>query len=163
MNPDLKKVGTVWCTSEVCSEACIRLARKKCKELNIELVEIGIETTTQILEAATSLTSRGIDALWLGGDNVVESGIDQLISAASKAKIPLFTNNPYNVHGNALFGLGANYYDVGKIAGNLAADILNGKSTSEIRIDNVVPNYLKLNPEALSNIKKKWNISEYIN
>lgn len=161
MDPDLKKVGTVWCTSEVCSEACVRLARKKCKELGIELVEMGIETTTQILEGATSLTSRGVEALWLGGDNVVESGIDQLISAATKAKIPLFTNNPYNVHGNALFGLGANYKEVGKIAGSLAADILHGKPTSEIGIENVVPNYLKLNNEALKNMKKKWDISEF--
>lgn len=161
MDPDLKKVGTVWCTSEVCSEACVRLARKKCKELGIELVEMGIESSTQILEGATSLTSRGIQALWLGGDNVVESGIDQLITAATKAKIPLFTNNPYNVHGNALFGLGANYHDVGKIAGSLAGDILNGKSPTEIGIENVVPNYLKVNAEALTNMKKKWNIREF--
>lgn len=161
MNPKLKKVGTVWCTSEVCSEACVRLARKKCKELDIELIEMSVETTTQILEAATSLTSRGIEALWLGGDNVVESGIDQLISAAKKAKIPLFTNNPYNVHGNALFGLGANYHDVGKIAGNLAADILNGKSTTEISVNNVVPNNLKINPAALENMKVHWNIDGF--
>lgn len=161
MNPGLKRVGTVWCTSEVCSEACIKLAREKCKELDIELLESGIESTTQILEAAMGLTSRGVDALWLGGDNVVESGIDQLINAANRAKIPLFTNNPYNVYGNALFGLGAEYYQVGEIAGNLAGDIIKGKPTSEIGVKNVVPNYLKLNPDALKNMKQQWNLSKF--
>ncbi|HNW50260.1 MAG TPA: ABC transporter substrate-binding protein, partial [Prolixibacteraceae bacterium] len=86
MNPNLKKVGTVWCSSETCSEACVKLARKKCTELGIELIETSVESTTQVLEAAMSLTSRGIDALWLGGDNVVEAGIDQLVNAANKAQ-----------------------------------------------------------------------------
>ena len=161
MDPGLKKVGTVWCTSETCSEACVKLARTKCKELGIDLIEMSVENPTQILEAAMSLTSRGAEALWLGGDNVVESGIDQLINAANKAKIPLFTNNPYNVYGNMIFGVGARYYEVGKTAGNMAADILNGKPTTEIGVDNVVPNNLKINPDALLNMKQKWDISGF--
>jgi len=161
MNPGLKKVGTVWCTSEVCSEACVRLARKKCRELGIELVEISVESSTQVLEAAMSLTSRGVEALWLGGDNVVESGIDQLINAASRAQIPLFTNNPFKVYGNVIFGLGAEYYEVGETAGNLAADLLEGKPTSEVEIRNVVPNNLVLNKEALENIKGHWDLSHF--
>lgn len=162
MNPQLKKVGTVWCTSEVCSEACVHLARKKCDELGIELVEMGIESSTQVLETAMSLTMRGVDALWLGGDNVVESGIDQLINAANRAQIPLFTNNPYKVYGNALFGLGAKYFDVGVTAGNLAADVLNGKPTNEIGVKNIVPNNLVINPDALKNINKNWDITEFL-
>jgi putative ABC transport system substrate-binding protein len=161
MKPDLKKVGTVWCVSETCSEACVRLARKKCAELGIELVEASVENPTQILETAMSLTARGVEALWLGGDNVVESGIEQLINAANKAQIPLFTNNPYNIRGNALFGIGAEYSDVGRTAGNLAADILNGKPTSEIGVENVVPIKLIVNTEAVKNFKDKWDISKF--
>jgi ABC-type uncharacterized transport system substrate-binding protein len=161
MNPNLKKVGTVWCPSEVCSEACVRLARSKSKELGIELIEMSVENTTQIFEAATSLTMRGIEALWLGGDNVVELGIDQLINAAGRAQIPLFTNNPYHLHGNALFGFGGRYFEVGKIAGNMAVDVLKGKPTSEIGVENVVPNYLNINADALNNMKVKWDIEAF--
>jgi ABC-type uncharacterized transport system substrate-binding protein len=161
MKPDLKKVGTVWCVSETCSEACVKLARKKCAELGIELVEASVENPTQILETAMSLTARGVEALWLGGDNVVESGIDQLINAANKAQIPLFTNNPYNIHGNTLFGIGAEYSDVGRTAGNLAADVLNGKPTTEIGVENVVPIKLIVNHKAVKNFKDKWDISMF--
>ncbi|MDA3928942.1 MAG: ABC transporter substrate-binding protein [Prolixibacteraceae bacterium] len=161
MKPDLKKVGTVWCTSEVCSEACVRLARKKCDEYGIELVEMSVESSTQVWEAAMSLTMRGIDALWLGGDNVVESAIDQLINAAERAEIPLFTNNPFKVYNNVIFGVGARYYDVGITAGNLAADVLNGKPTNEIGVRNVVPNNLVVNPKALSNITAHWDLSSF--
>jgi len=161
MNPDLKKVGTIWCVSETCSEACVKLARKKCREMGIELVEMSVESSTQVLETAMSITSRGVQALWLGGDNVVEAGIDQLINAANKAQIPLFTNNPYKIIGNTLFGIGAEYSDVGRTAGNLAADVLKGKPTSEIRVENVVPVKLVVNPESVKNFKEKWDISNF--
>ena len=160
MKPDLKKVGTVWCTSETCSEACVRLARKKCAALGIELVEVSVENTSQIFEAATSLTMRGIEAIWLGGDNVVELGIDQLINACARAKIPLFTNNPYKVTGNTLFALGASYYDVGYLAGEMAASLLNGKPTDQIGVKDFVPQKLVINEEALKNIKDKWEIEK---
>jgi ABC-type uncharacterized transport system substrate-binding protein len=161
MKPDLKKVGTVWCTSETCSEACVKLARKKCAALGIELVEMGIENSTQILETAMSVTMRGVEALWVGGDNVVETGIDQMVNAAAKARLPLFTNNPYNIYGNILFGFGAEYYEVGNIAGKMAADVLEGKSTNEIGVENVVPNKLKVNPEAFKNMKDYWDITPF--
>jgi ABC-type uncharacterized transport system substrate-binding protein len=158
MNPNLKKVGTVWCTSETCSEACVRLARKKCAELGIELLEMGVENTTQILEAAMSLTARGVEALWVGGDNVVEAAIDQMIKAAEKANIPLFINNTNSVYGNTLFGLGAKYTDVGYLAGNMAADVLEGKACSEIGVSNMVPLNLVTNPAALNNLKDNWQL-----
>lgn len=160
IKPDLKKVGTVWCTSETCSEACVRLARKKCAELGIELLEMSVENTTQILEAAMSLTSRGVEALWVGGDNVVEAAIDQMINAAAKARIPLIINNTNSVYGNTLFGLGAKYTEVGYLAGQMAADVLEGKPTSEIGVRNMVPLHLLVNPDALNNIHDKWKLPE---
>ena len=161
MKPDLKRVGTVWCTSETCSEACVRLARKKSKELGIDLVEMSVESSTQVLETALSLTMRGVQALWLGGDNVVETAIDQLVDACNRAKIPLFTNNPYKISGNTLFGLGAEYVDVGRIGGTMAASVLKGKPTSEIAIENMVPKKLKINHDALKNMKDNWNTAGF--
>jgi len=152
-------VGTVWCTSETCSEACVRLARKKCAELGIELLEMSVENTTQVLEAAMSLTARGVEALWVGGDNVVEAAMDQMINAAAKAQIPLFINNTNSVYGNTLFGLGAKYTEVGYLAGQMAADILEGLPTSEIGVKNVVPVNLVVNPEALQNMRVKWSLT----
>ena len=39
INPNLKRVGNAWCPAEFCSEACTKLAREVCKELDIELLE----------------------------------------------------------------------------------------------------------------------------
>ncbi len=161
MKPDIKKVGTVWCPSETCSEACVKLARKKCKELGIELIEMSVESSTQILETAMAVTAKGAQALWLGGDNVVELGVDQLNNAANKAGIPLFTNNPTFVLGNTLFGIGAEYYEVGRLAAKMASDVLEGKKISEIPIRNIVPKDLRVNPAVLKNLKDNWDISMF--
>jgi putative tryptophan/tyrosine transport system substrate-binding protein len=66
MYPGLERVGVVWNTAEECSEACVMKARKKCKELGIELLEANVENSVGVLEAAKSVVGRGAQALWKG-------------------------------------------------------------------------------------------------
>lgn len=71
MNPRLKKVGVTWCRSETCSEACVNIARTVCDSLGIELLESVVDQSSGVLEATQALVSRGAEAIWVGGDNVV--------------------------------------------------------------------------------------------
>ncbi len=160
MKPDLSKVGVVWCTSETCSEACVRKARKICKELNIELLEMGVESVTQVYETAISLTQKGVEALWIGGDNVVESAIDMYVEAGMKAHIPVMTNNPDHVDKKGMINLGANYLKVGELAGEMAIELLQGKPTNSIEIKNIAPELLTINESVLKEIKDNWHIPE---
>lgn len=162
MKPDLKKVGVVWCIGETCSEACIRKARVICDELGIELLESGIETASQVYEAAVALTTRGVEALWIGGDNVVETAIDMYINAGLKAGIPVFNNSPYTVIGNVAFGVGANYKDVGRLTGEMAIEVLNGKPVTDIEIADVVPEMIYINETMLEKMKGNWTIPESV-
>ncbi|MFA7049228.1 MAG: ABC transporter substrate binding protein, partial [Bacteroidales bacterium] len=70
-----------------------------------------------------------------------------------------FINNTNSVYGNTLFGLGAKYTEVGYLAGQMAADVLEGLPTSEIGVKNVVPVNLVVNPEALKNMRVKWSLT----
>jgi len=160
IKPGLSKVGTVWCTSETCSEACVRKARKICRELNIELIEMGIESATQVYETAVSLTQKGVEALWVGGDNVVESGIDMYIEAGLKAHIPVMTNNPVYADKKALINLGADYFKVGELTGEMAIEVLRGKPTNSIEIKNIAPELLTINESVLKSLKDNWQILE---
>jgi putative ABC transport system substrate-binding protein len=156
MKPDLKKVGVVWCTSETCSEACVKKARLICKELGIELVEMSVENVSQVYEAALAVSSKGVEALWIGGDNVIESAIEMYIGAASKSGIPVFTNNPKDAFKGAMANLGANYFEVGRQAGDMAIALINGLSTSKIEIKNVVPERLFINDSIRNIVKENW-------
>ena len=156
MNPKLRKMGVVWCTSETCSEACVRKARVICKELGIELVEASVETVAQVYEAALSVGSRGVEALWIGGDNVVESAIEMYIGAAMKNKIPVFTNNPKHAFKGALANLGANYFEVGQTAGKMVNSLLDGLPATQIEIKNVVPEKLYINDGIRKKVNGEW-------
>jgi putative ABC transport system substrate-binding protein len=160
INPGLKKLGVPWCNHESCSEACVMIARKVCDSLGIELLEASVENTTSVLEVSNSLVARGVQALWIGGDNTVELAFDLMVKAGQNGKIPVFCNDPEHAKKGALFGLGANYYQVGLAGGNIAADILEGKKPSEIPIENVVPEKLFINLKALKDLKENWIIPE---
>jgi ABC-type uncharacterized transport system substrate-binding protein len=156
--PGLKRVGVVWNPAEACSEACVLKARDKCQELDVELLEATVDQSSGVREAAESLVARGAQALWIGGDNTVEMAIDSLVEAAHGGKIPVFNNSPGIVDHGLLFGLGANYYDVGLLSGELAAEILKGADPAKIPVEDVVPERLAFNKLALSGLRDPWNI-----
>ena len=156
--PGLQRVGVVWNPAEACSEACTVKARSKCKELNIELLEATVDLSSGVLEAAESLMARGAQALWVGGDNTVELAIDSLVDAAHGGKIPVFNNSPDIIDHGLLFGLGANYYEVGLLSGELAAKILKGADPAEFPVENVVPERLALNKLALKELRDPWEL-----
>ncbi|MEZ7892147.1 MAG: ABC transporter substrate-binding protein [Candidatus Wallbacteria bacterium] len=160
INPNLKTVGTPWCTSESCAVSCLAKARKICAELGITLIEKNVTNTNDILEVTKALTESGIEAIWVGGDNVVESGIELVIKAATDKNIPVFTNNPEHASKGAIFGIGANYYEVGQAVAKIAADILDGKKPETIPVDDVTPQKIYFNNINLDKFGAMWDLSE---
>ena len=159
-NPTLKKVGTVWCPCETNSEACLEEARAICAELGIELLEASVDTTSAVSEAARAVVSRGAEAIWIGGDNTVESAMSAIVEAARQGSVPVFANAPSHVDTGALFALGADYVEVGRRAGEIAASVLAGGKLSSVRIENVVPQKLRVNPAALRGLLPVWRLPE---
>lgn len=156
MFPGLRKVGMVWNPAEVNSEVTTKLARKACEELQIELLEANAENTSSVREAASSLISRGVEALWVGGDVTVSTALETMLGPAKDAGIPVWTVLPGNAVKGALFDLGANYFEVGRSMGMLAAKVLNGTSPAKLPVALEVPPTLYLNELALEGLKEKW-------
>jgi ABC-type uncharacterized transport system substrate-binding protein len=158
MRPELKSVGVIWNSAEANSEANVKVARQVCKTLGIDLLEATVDNSSGVLEAANSLVSRGVEALWVGGDNTVLVAIDSMIQAGKKARIPVFTVIPPHAEKGALFDIGANYYEVGRLAGDLAAEILNGRDPASVSIENVVPEMFVINKLVLQTLRDKWQL-----
>jgi len=156
MNPKLKKMGVVWCAGETCSQACVKKARVICGELGIELVEMSVETVSQVYEAALAVSSQGVEAMWIGGDNVVESAMEMYIAAAAKTRIPVFSNNPKHAFMGSMANLGANYFEVGQTAGDMVISLINGLPASQIEIKNVVPEKLYINDSVRKLMPGNW-------
>ncbi|MCX7002233.1 MAG: ABC transporter substrate-binding protein [bacterium] len=158
LRPALQCVGVVWCTSESCSEACLRVARDECRLLGITLLEAPITISIEVPDAAKSLVARGAEALWLGGDNIVEVAAPALIEVGRVAQIPVFANVPWHAANGALFGLGADFVEAGRITGNIAADVLDGRAVAEMPIREGVPQQLALNTSVPATLRDVWRI-----
>jgi ABC-type uncharacterized transport system substrate-binding protein len=158
IRPDLKTVGVVWCPGETCSRACLDLARDECAKLGITLEEATVDNSNGVYEAAQALVARGVQALWIGGDNIVELAAASVVKAADKGRIPVFTNAPIHAAAGALLNLGADYYEVGRATGRLADVVLRGRDPREVPVENVVPRRLVVNPAVLPALREKWTL-----
>jgi ABC-type uncharacterized transport system substrate-binding protein len=156
--PALKTVGVVWNPAEPNSEASTRQARRSAEELGITLLEANVDASSGVFEAAGSLISRGVQALWVGGDVTVMVAIDAVVTAAKGGHIPVFTNVPPTAERGALFDIGANYHEVGRLAGVLAGQVLHGRDPATVPIQNVVPERVVVNEQALAGLRDPWRI-----
>jgi ABC-type uncharacterized transport system substrate-binding protein len=160
LRPELKRVGLVWNAAEINSLVQTKIARTACAELGMELVEANAENTMSVSEAANSLVSRGVEAIWISGDVTVLVAADAIVTAAKRGDIPVFTVIPPSVDKGCLFDLGGNFYQIGQAIGNLAADVLDGRSPAEIPVENFTPEILDLNLLALEGLKEEWKIPD---
>jgi len=156
--PELKRVGEAWNPAEACSEACTLKARAICRELGIELFEANVDSSTGVQEAVAALAARGVQAIWIGGDNTVEIAVDAVVEAARKANIPVFSNSPANLGRGLLFAMGADYVQVGNTAGLLAGKILKGVNPASLPIKDVMPRRLALNLRTLKGLRDPWRV-----
>ena len=159
MRPSLKRVGVAWNPAESNSEACTKLARKVCAELGIELVEANVENSSMVREVTESLVTRGVEALWVGGDVAVIVAMDQVVASARRRGIPVFTSVPGNTKRGALFDLGANFFEAGRQVGVLAAQVLRGADPAKIPVKNQTAERLILNEAALAGLKEPWRFA----
>jgi ABC-type uncharacterized transport system substrate-binding protein len=160
LNPSLKSVGVVYNAGEANAVAQIVLARKVCEELGITLTEATVDNSAGVGEAAAAVVARGPDAFWVCGDVTVLTAIDAVMAAAKKAGVPVFTVIPPNVKRGALFDLGADYREVGRLTGLLAGDVLNGTDPATVPVDNVVPEILTLNLQTAAQLGGAWKIPD---
>ena len=160
--PELNSIGLPWNVAEANSEAYTLLAREFTKQKGLELLEVTVDSSSGVYEAVNSLVSRGVDMILVTGDNTVGLALDSVVDAASKGEIPVLTLIPTSPNKGALVDLGADFYEVGKLQGFLAAKLINGDDPASIPIENVVPEVFVVNKQVLSTLKEPWDLSDEI-
>lgn len=156
MFPGLKKVGVAWNPAEANSRAFVERARETCQQTGIELLEANVENSNGVLEAEDSLVARGAEALWIGGDVTVNVATESVIAVGRRAGIPVFSITPGAPDRGTLFDYGADFYEIGKQTGDLAAQILRGADPTQIPIRNEAPVNFVVNTIVARGLKQRW-------
>ena len=128
--PGVKTVGVMYNSSEVNSEVQVAAFRKEAEKLGIALKIATVSNVNDIQQAARSLVGK-VQAMYIPTDNVLASAIPTLTKVTNPAKIPVICGEPGMVRAGGLATVGIDYYVLGKMAGNMGADILDGKGKPE--------------------------------
>ncbi len=131
--PDAKKLGVLYSTGETNSEAQIKELEEVTANLGIELVKAGVTTTNDVSAAMTSLVTK-IDSYVAIQDNLASSAASVIADSLKQAQIPSFSGESGPVENGLLFSDGIDYVELGKSAGKIADEIINGKSPAEIPV-----------------------------
>ncbi len=125
--PGVKTVGTVYSSSEVNSQMQVELLKQAAAAKGITVKEATVSTVNDIQQAARSLAGE-VQAFYIPTDNVLASAVPTLVSITEEAKLPVIGGEGGMVKAGCLATLGVDYFKLGFQAGEMAADILSGKS-----------------------------------
>ncbi len=132
--PGVKKLGTIYNAGEVNSVVLADALKEVCPPLGIEVVERTVATSADVQAAAQSLVGQ-VDAIWVGTDNTVVSGLEALIKVCEDNGIPFFPSDDPSIERGGIACLGFDYYDVGYQTGEMAVRILQGEKASDIPVE----------------------------
>ena len=130
--PDAKRVGTLWNPTEENSQYDIERAKNISKELGLELIDLPVASSTEVLMSAQALVEKNIDAISQILDNVIYSSIESEIKVANESRIPLFTLDPSDAEKGTCVGIGWDYFKNGYKSGKLAIRVIRGENPAEI-------------------------------
>ena len=129
--PGVQTIGTLYNAGESNSVFLAAKLKEACEAKGIDVVEGTVATSTDVLTAAQALVGQ-VDAIWVGTDNTVVTGLEALISVCEENSIPLFPSDDPSIERGGIACWGFDYYDIGYQTGQMVAKILsgNGKANS---------------------------------
>lgn len=131
--PGLAKVGIVYNPGEANSAILTDMAVAAGKEMGLEVIAAAAENTAAVPLAAQSLIGR-VQAIYITTDNTVVSALESVVDVAKSEGLPLLVADPTSLERGALVCTGFDYYDHGRMTGEVVLEILGGKSPSEIPV-----------------------------
>jgi len=163
MLPGLARIGVPFNPAESNSRAYIEKGRAVAAKMGLTLLEANADSTSAVGDAVNSLIARDAQAIWIGGDNTVASAIDSVIAIGARTRVPVFSVLPGKPDRGTLFDAGFDFHEVGRQAGLLAADVLEGTDLTKVPIRDVleiVPPFLSINTTILEGLRERWIVPD---
>lgn len=144
--PKLKKLGFIYNPGLDSSNATLERLREEAGKLGITVVEAAAPTTNEVIPATKKLVGN-VDAIYVPNDTTVVAALETVVKVGQETRIPVFTGETRGVDRGAIASVGLDYIEVGRIAGHMAAMILQGAKPGEI--DSVIayqklPNFVEV-------------------
>jgi putative ABC transport system substrate-binding protein len=132
--PDLTKIGIIYSPGEPNSIALNDQMKKVAAQKGLSLVFVAANTSADVPQAAQSLATKKVQAIFINNDNVALSAFDSIVKIATERRIPTFCSDTDMVKRGALAALGPNQYMIGKQTGKIIRKILAGEKIENLPV-----------------------------
>ena len=123
-DPDAAKIGLLYDLGQDASKGAIDEAKAFLDSKGVAYVEKTGTNVSEVQLAASALVAEGVDAIFTPTDNTIMQAELSIYEEIAAAGIPHYTGaDSFSLNG-AFLGYGVDYANLGKVTGDMVADIL---------------------------------------
>lgn len=153
INPEIKRIGIIYNTSESNSEIQVANAKEIGAKLGLEIRAVGVNNINDIPQAVNSLVSK-VDGFYTITDNIVASAINLISMAANERGLVTVGAEEAHVKGGILLTDGLSYYELGRQTGRMAKEILvDGKKPEDMPVETLANTTKVVNEKTMKKLK----------
>lgn len=132
--PDAKNVGLVYCSSEANSKYQVDVVTEELEKLGYTCTPYAFADSNDVVSVVTTACDSS-DVIYIPTDNTAAANTEIINNVAEPAGVPIIAGEEGICEGCGIATLSIDYYSIGKIAGDMAYDILvNGADPSTMEI-----------------------------
>ncbi len=151
LQPNIKNLGVIYTTTEANSISQLATLKAECDANGINLVQKGINEASELQAVSVSLVSE-VDAITNLTDNNVVDNMSVVLEQANQKGIPIYGSEIEQVKKGCIASASIDYVALGEKTGNIAVDVLGGKSAATYPVVNVSDSFLVVNPDVASSL-----------
>ena len=125
--PDAENVGLLYCSGEPNSVYQIETVRESLEAMGYTC-EVYAFTDVNDLASVTQAACDASDVIYIPTDNTVASNTESVANVALAAGVPIVGGDPGICSGCGVATIATDYYELGRLTGEMAAKILTGES-----------------------------------
>ena len=126
------KIGVLMSTEESSDQMQLEALKSSASRYSATVNDRSVADIATIGTQTRALISSGVDCIVNLLDNTVVGKLDEILSIANEAGIPVFGSEIEQVRAGCLASASIDYITVGQLAGEQAAQILKGKKANEV-------------------------------
>lgn len=131
--PDAKKITIMYCSGEQNSLIQANLAEEAAKAAGLEVERKTVTSTNDVAQVTESVIGT-CDAVYVPTDNVLASSMPLVTSITNPAGLPVIVGETGMVNGGGLASVAIDYTDLGKLTGEMAAQIIEGSDVKTMAV-----------------------------
>ncbi len=134
VKPDIRRVYVPYNSEDAAPVIGLKQLQEVAPMMGVELLTREARTQEEITAAIAEIP-QDVDAVFILGDSLVASRLDDIVAATIARKLPFSPPNECQVEAGALISYGFNFNAVGKQAAGLAVQILKGVDPADLPVE----------------------------